>query len=890
MIGTTLSHYRITDKLGEGGMGEVYRAHDERLDRDVAIKVLPEAVAKDADRLARFEREAKLLASLSHQNIATLHGLEEHDGQRFLVMELADGETLADRIKKGPIPVDDALPIALQIAEGLEAAHEQGIIHRDLKPANVMLSPEGKVKILDFGLAKAWQPEEDDAELTHSPTLTAQMTAAGVLLGTAAYMSPEQARGKPVDKRADIWAFGCVLWEMLTGGRLFTGDTVSDVLASVLKEAPDLEALTADTPAPVRRLLSRCLAKDPRDRLSSAGDARLDLRDSIRDSASEQVPAVPFSEARRTPRFVSLLVVAFLAAGAVGFLVWSQMQPGPEPVSRFVIQIPESDSLVHPGSALALSPDGRNLVYAAKRHGTVNLYSRPLDSLEARPLPGTEGARGPFFSPDGKWVGYWAEGSLKRVPLQGGPPARICGSKTFHGATWTADDTIYFAPAFSGLFCVPASGGIPEAVTGPDTDRLEVHHARPELVPNGDAVLFHIMYDDGSFDIAVKSLKTGEQRIVVDGGNNPRLLSSEHLLYRDWESGAIKAVRFDLDRLDVVGPATPVIEGVWYAGGPHLTVSRDGLLLYVPGEFSNWVSNNLVWLDRDRVVTRVTEDARPFKAPALSPDGTRVAVSEVSQEGGVSADIWVLELARGVWNRLTYQGNNVLPVWAPDGRTIYFSAMTPTWEVFSAPSDGSGEVRRLTESIDAIAFSVSPTGESLLVVQLTATEGLNLGLLRLDDGGGVEPLIATTFDEHTGEISPDGRWLAYVSNESGRDEIYVRPFPQVDANKWRVSAAGGYAPRWSADGSELFYRQGDLMMAVPIPEEPSLTLGRPSPVFEGVYLSSPGGGWDQPGWHYDVTADGQRFLMLQAAEDQGKRQINVVLNWFEELNRLVPTD
>ena len=541
LTGRTLGHYRIVEKIGEGGMGEVYRAHDERLDRDVAIKVLPEAVAEDPQRLARFEREAKLLASLNHPNIATLYGLEEHEGRRFLVMELAEGETLAERLKKGPIPVDDALPVALQIAEGLEAAHEHGIIHRDLKPANVMLSPEGKVKILDFGLAKAWQSEGSDADLTHSPTLTGQMTAAGVLLGTAAYMSPEQARGKPLDKRADIWAFGVLLWEMLTGRSLFAGETVTDVIAAVVTKEVDLDALPADTPPAVRRMVSRCLRKDPLTRLPDVGGARLELQDVIAGAAIEhETLAANVGEANRTERRRHVrerwawAAFALVLAGLAAFPMFQRLNKAPEarPVAHLFLDMPEDVAFGDPNyfDPPAVAPDGRSIVIAGRLpDGTVQLWARSLDEPEVRVLPGTDGAEFPFWSPDGTSIAFSAEGELKKLALASGTVQRICVLPRrlgFGGGTWNNGGTIVFSTGGTGsrLYSVPAAGGEAKPLTSLDMTRGKTALFDPQFLPDGRHILFtDFSEEEEHAGLHVTSLEAPDEsrRILPDQARLP---------------------------------------------------------------------------------------------------------------------------------------------------------------------------------------------------------------------------------------------------------------------------------------------------------------------------------------------------------------------------------
>jgi len=692
MIGTTLSHYRITAKLGEGGMGEVYRAHDERLDRDVAIKVLPEAVAKDPDRLARFEREAKLLASLSHQNIATLHGLEEHEGRRFLVMELAEGETLAERIKKGAIPVDDALPIALQIAEGLEAAHEQGIIHRDLKPANVMLSPEGKVKILDFGLAKAWAPDEGDADLTHSPTLTAQMTAVGVLLGTAAYMSPEQARGKPVDRRADIWAFGVVLWEMLTGRRLFTGETVSDVLAAVLRQNPDLDALTSGIPTRLRWLVARCLDRDPRNRLQHIGEARITLDPQRTQPADDQsVPPKPSKPNAWT-------AVASIAALITGILIGGLALRSGLPVAETakVLHLP-----IWPGedvellrlwrSSLAISPDGSRLAFVGSSEGRRQLFLLDLEEGGGtRPVRGSELADIPFFSPDGKWLGFGAGTSLLKIPVAGGEPEVIAKVLEFHpGASWAPDGSILVAPSVaSTIFRVPSTGGDPQPITALAHDSFM--HTYPQMLPGGDAVLYTI--DRGPGKIGVTSLQDGNENIVHENGFYARFVPTGHLLFAQRDT--LMAMPFDPKTL-AAGTPVPVLENlVTHASEAfaEYAVSDGGTLAYFEGtpELERW----LIRLAPGRAPERLHRHPIPADAMLrLSPDGLHLVLPMK-----VNTEVWTFDLERAELGQLLASGDckNWDPIWSADGSAVTFiSDREGGMGIFSRLIDGSGEPERL---------------------------------------------------------------------------------------------------------------------------------------------------------------------------------------------------
>ena len=892
LIGRTLGHYRITAKLGEGGMGEVYRAHDERLDRDVALKVLHQRVANDTERLARFEREAKLLASLSHQNIATLFGLEEHEGQRFLVMELAEGETLAERIKKGPIPVDDSLEYARQIAEGLEVAHEQGIIHRDLKPANVMVTPEGRVKVLDFGLAKAWQPEEDDADLTHSPTLTAQMTAAGVLLGTAAYMSPEQARGKPVDKRTDVWSFGCVLFEMLTGSRCHQGETVSDTLAGILMQAPAWESLPANTPPRVHRLLRRCLEKDPQRRLRDIGEARIALEDfeslavsDGRDAAAGQLPTP-----KRQWRALPWVIVAATAVAAVA-VGWVASRPDPPLTpARLAVDLPSDLRLsITLSNPLAVSPDGSRLAFVASRDGgRPQLYLRELSRFGASSIPGTEGADGPFFSPDGQWVAFFTDKKLRKVSVLGGAPLDVCDVPQLNpGATWGADGTIVLSSDRFGLMRVRASGGTAEQLTAPKLAAGETTHAWPCFLPDGEHLLFTVRGSRGP-RIALLSLETGEWRELAAGGGAARYLPTGHLLYP--RAGGLTAVSFDLDRLETVGQPFPILEDVY--AGPGLkgvgqgafSVSDTGVLAYVPGGAAA-AETRLVWVDRQGRSTPLAADPGSYEWPRLSPDGSRVAVTDRTADGAI--DIWVLGVERGTRSRLTGGGNNILATWAPGGEAVFFG-----WHqggpgglnIYRKPVDGAGEAEQvLVREHPLFPMDITADGRSLLFVEWNPKTARDIWTMTLEGDRRAEPVLVTPFDEYRPMLSPDGRWLAYVSDESGRYEVYVQSWPE-GASRTLVSAHGGTGPTWSADSTELFYQNGEAMMVVPVKSGTSFSTGTPELLFEGSFKLGVYGSIS-----YDVSADG-RFLMMERSQEATADRLHVVLDWFEELKRLAPTE
>jgi serine/threonine-protein kinase len=902
LIGRTLGHYRIVEQIGEGGMGVVYRAHDERLDRDVAVKVLPEAVAEDAQRLARFEREAKLLASLSHQNVATLHGLEELEGQRFLVMELAEGETLAEQIKKGPIPVGDALEYAHQIAEGLEAAHEYGIIHRDLKPANVMVSPQGKIKVLDFGLAKAWHDEASDADLTHSPTLTAQMTAAGVLLGTAAYMSPEQARGKTADKRADIWAFGVVLFEMLTGARLFDGETTSDVLAAVLRAEPDWSELPTETPRPVVRLLHRCLDRDPRERLHDIADARLEIEEGITrpewasTDHTEQLEPTFWGKVRAAwPMLLAAVAVtALLVSGATWKLSKIRLEAVSPPV-RVALNLP-SGVTIHAGdqTALAISPDDRWLVFEAKEGDTSRLFKRSLEQFDTTPIPGTEDGFHPFFSPDGLWVGFFAGGKLKKVPLAGGPPQILADAPNPWGATWGPDETIVFNRLESeGLWRMPATGGAPEGIASPQFEQGEVFLDSPEFLPGGEAVLFTnirgLTADNAR--IEVLDLESRARKTLIENASYGRYVPTGHLIFG--RGGGIEVAPFDVERREVTGPSVPVPEPIFYEsenGVPHLALSAGGTLAFIPGGGAprhQLVSVDLAGRERPLIDAR-----RGFIYPRFSPDGERLAVT-ISEPG--DTNIWVLNLATGALTKVTQQGTNNFPYWTPDGeRVMYLSVRTGggcriDWK----RADGHGESEPLVSPEEPGEWlwpgSWSPDGETLVYVRVLRSQAEHLPNIWIASRDGEpEPrmFVATAVPDSGPVISPAGEWLAYMSRESGRYEIYVQPFPD-GGERHQISIEGGASPVWSPDGQVIYYRWGNQMLAVPVTTKPQFRPGTAKVLFEGQYAWSTYEGFP----NFDIAPDGKSFVMVKADEEWGQAtEIRVVQNWFEELKRLAPTE
>ena len=897
MIGKTLSHYKVIEKIGQGGMGVVYRAEDTNLSRDVAIKVLPEQFTKDPQRLARFEREAKLLASLNHPNIAAIYGLEEADGVRFLALELVEGETLAERVAKGPVPVEEALEVCRQIAEGVEAAHEKGVIHRDLKPANVKVTPEGKVKILDFGLAKAFEGETPIADISQSPTLTEEMTKAGVILGTAAYMSPEQARGKPVDKRSDIFAFGCVLYELLTGRRAFGGETVTDTLAKILEGEPDWEALPQNTPAAIRTLLQRSLTKDPGRRFRDIEYGKIQIEEALNEPAAvspiEMASAVQPVQ-QRWGMTVGLVVLALAVGGLVSWLLIQPSSPE-QPVNQFAITPLATAPLQNRSqNELAISSDGMHIVYTAMSGSTTQLYLRSLGDVLVTPINGTEGALHPFLSPDGRNLAFFAQGQLKRVPLTGGSAITLC-AVVGPGArgSWGSEDTIVFVGASesgSTLRQVSASGGEPEILATPNRDKGEGGYYDPQILPGGKAVLFTNWDGDTTRRIAVLSLETGEQKILLAGASDPHYLPSGQLVYVG-TNGTLMAVPFELRSLEIAGDPAPVLQGVRFSipGNHDYAISDNGTLVYVPGS-AEAHRHSLVWVDRQGTETLVTQEKQNFNVPRISPNGEHFTVNILDENSGYR-NVWIYDLETESLSRLTFEEeNNGMPVWSSDSKTLIFQAgKLGDRGLFRQPVDRSRPQERLTTTSNRqMPHSWSPDGKVVAFTADGKPGRWDIGILPLEGDGKPEFIISTDAGECCAVFSPDGKWLAYVSDETGQDQVYVRPYPEPDV-KWLISGeGGGNEPVWSPGGKELFYRSGNRMMVVSIQTQgQTLTAESPGVLFEGSYVSHS----TPPGLqYYDITPDGKRFLMMkeEVAAEQG--QIHVVLNWFEELKRLVPTE
>ena len=901
-VGSHIAHYDVTALIGEGGMGQVYQATDTKLNRQVALKILPEAFATDPDRLARFQREAQILASLNHPNIAQIHGIEEDGGTRALVLELVEGPTLADRISKGPIPIDEALPIAKQIAEALEAAHEAGVIHRDLKPANIKVREDGTVKVLDFGLAKALDPSPT-GDPSQSPTLTAAATQMGVIMGTAAYMSPEQAKGKTVDRRSDVWAFGAVLYEMLAGRRAFVGDDVSDTLVSVFRDDPDWSALHDDVPLRVRQALQVCLQKDPTQRVRDISAIRLAMAGAFETAvsgAAEPTAAAQLQVWQRPVVVVGLVVVAVLLTVLISALAAAiMMRPAPPRQISFAISPDEALPLqiAQRSPDVAISPTGTHVAYltGSGNIGGERLHIRPLDQLTSETLAVNGLFNSPFFAPDGASVGFYDNRPgapvLQRVSVDGGPTSTICAlPATLSGASWGSDGTIVFGTGdpSDGLWRVAAVGGEPVLLTTPNPEHGEVDHAWPEMLPGGHAVLFTIVANPiDESQIAVLSLDTGEQKVLVRGGSFPRYASTGHLLYG--VQGNLWAVGFDPDQLETRGDPVPVLEDVLMkaAGAVNVGLSENGSLVYVPGGAETSQGRTLVWVDREGREEAIPAPPAPYESPRLSPDGRYVAV-EVRD--AANTDVMVFDLDRGTLTRLTFDpGLDWAPLWSLDGQRVVFSSdRDGSFGVYSRAADGTGQAERLTTS-DTNQFpqSWSADGQALVV-----QETFDLKLISVGAESRTEALIETEFLEFYPEVSPDGRWIAYSSNESGRNEVYDRPFPNVDDGRWQISRDGGFSSVWSHDGRELFFRRfgsAAEIMVVAVETEPTFTPGNPESLFQTAPFIGGGPDSDRP---WDVADDG-RFLIMRGppgSADAGAEstEINVVQNWFEELTRLVP--
>jgi eukaryotic-like serine/threonine-protein kinase len=932
--GAKLGPYEILSPLGAGGMGEVYRARDTKLNRHVALKVLPEALAHDAERMARFKREAQVLASLNHPNIAAIYGLEESDGLRALVMELVEGQTLAERIagtqpltpgpspqgrgertsgnippsaqgrepalketkgwpagpgegsRRAPIQIEDALPIAKQIAEALEYAHERGIIHRDLKPANVKVTPEGTVKVLDFGLAKALDVDPTSSNLSNSPTLSPTLsfaaTQAGVILGTAAYMSPEQARGKQVDRRADIWAFGCVIFEMLGGRKPFEGETVTDVLAAVVRAEPDLESLPGSTPPRIRELARRCLTKDPKQRLQAIGEARIAIEETI---SGSPLPSAPLPQGEGGPegwvrvspvrRALPWAIAGLLAVVAVWLAVgYIARAPKPQPVIRFEVPPPENTEFTSLGSFLSVSPNGQSVAFITESaaNAPTSLWIRAFDNLTAEQIRGTDQAFLPFWSPDGSYVGFFANDNVEKVALSGGQPQTLCTGSVQRGGTWSQDGTILYSSQ-GNLYSVPDAGGTPTLVVTPDKARREGAYLYPQFLPDGKHFIFSVAAETGGISIAVGSLGSKEITRLGSAGSNAFYAPPGELLYL---SGSTLMTRpFDAKALSFTGQAVPVAENVGELGGSqgYFSVSPSGVLAYQAGV--SVTQNRMTWFNRDGKELGTLGPTGIYECPAISPDGDRIAV-DVGPEG--KADIWVYDLKRGTGSRLTFNpAYDFNPSWTPDGNQILFtSERNGPRDIYQKASNGLGATQLVYASKEAKSLDdVTPDGHYAIFDTGGGNGSQVLGVLPLTGERKPFTFVQGDFSASNAQFSPNGHYLAYVTNETGRSEVYVQTFPQ-HTGKWQISTAGGVNPAWSHDGKELYYLSPkNEMMAVGVStNSATLQAGTPKLLFQAHIM--PPSYWRS---NYVVSPDGRRFLMLVPAGETKQSSITVVVNW-----------
>ncbi len=920
MIGTRLGHYDVTSHLGSGGMGEVYQAADVRLGRSVAIKVLPEAFSHDIERVARLEREARVLASLNHPNIAAIYGFEEHGGRHFLVMELVPGETLEERIQRGAIPLHDALPLAKQIAEALEEAHDAGIVHRDLKPANIKIAGDDKVKVLDFGLAKSSQLETVDVSLSHSPTLTMSATSAGVILGTAAYMAPEQARGRAVDRRADIWAFGVVLFRMLSGGRVFEGETLTETLAKVIEGEPEWDTLPASTPASLRKLVQRCLVKNPKNRLQAIGDARIVLQELIDKPEDAAAPmravAVGYPWWKKVLPWAAIVVLV-----AYGLLTKPNTAPPDRPLLQFEFPLPDGQLFVHGDRpALDISPDGRRVAFVSNSPtGGRHIYVRNLEAAVDTAIPGTEAALNVFFSPDGNSVGFQSGQQIKKVSLAGGAsPAVVVEDLQLAsgpqwgppGITWGSNGVIVYPNNLgSGLSMVRDTGGKPEEFTALDPAAHEASHRLPHFLPDGSGVLFTVLHysvappDWSRAQVWIKSLKTGERKLLIDNALDARYVRDNALVFA--RNGKLFAVRFTPSSLSVSGPEIQVLDGVvhslygvgaiTWSGAAQASIAGTGALFYAPGSFEPPNVSSLVWFDRKGVATPIAGVRSMYRfGERILPDGMRIASSEVYEH----KDIWIFDSTRGIEDRVTFEGQNAFPIWAPDGfRFAFRSDRAGPQQIYLGDLKDVRNVQPLTSGPFDVPSAWTPDGKELIFTRGVSALGGNTDIYALSIDAPDKPraVIATAADERFPELSPDGRWLAYVSDEAGTPTLYVQPYPGPGP---RVTIAGGaQEPAWSKNSSELFYRgpiatvQTPALFAVPFTvSNGSFVPGRPAELFRQSAL----GAGTTVRATYDVSRDG-RFLFNQAspqvAAERARKifpsSLRFILNWSEEIQRLL---
>jgi len=868
--GTKLGSYEITALIGKGGMGEVYRARDTKLKREVALKVLPEVFARDLGRMIRFQREAEVLASLNHPNIAHIYGVEES----ALAMELVEGETLA-----GPLPIETALNYGKQIAEALEYAHDRGVIHRDLKPANVKITPEGVVKLLDFGLAKAAEDPSAPADASDSPTLTLGATNIGVILGTAAYMSPEQASGKVADRRSDIWSFGAVLYEMLSGKQAFAGESVSDTLASVLKVDPDWSVLPQDTPASVLKLIRRCLTKDRKRRLQAIGEARIVIEDQLANPQSE-LEVVTRGEAPAW-KLPWILAVAGIAAALIVSFLHFRAQPAPDATQRYTIALPENTTSIH---SFAISPNGRYVAIAAAVNGKRELWLRPMDAHQAEPMPGTEDATYPFWSPDSRYVGFFGQGKLKKIAAGGGSPQSLCDAGEGLGGSWNRDEVIVFSPGTgAAIQRVSAAGGVPTDVTRGKSSLA----AFPVFLPDGRRFLYDSAGPVEQRGVYLSSLDgKQDRRILAD--RSTVVFAAGHLLFV--RENTLMAQPFDVASGQIVGDVFPIAENVSFTTAviyAPVTVSETGVLLYESSGVGR--NNQMLWYDRGGKTLETVGTAGPVWEPAIAPDEKSIMFRRTSL-ASERADLWQRDLARGAEQRFTTDAAvNLAPVWSPKGDRIAFSSNHEggMFNLYQKAATGAGEDEKLLAIGHNIFISQwSRDGRFIVFQEQDPKAKFDIWVLPMDDAERKPvPFLRSQFNEVLGQLSPDSHWMAYTSDESGQREVYVRPFPGTGGEK-RISIGGGEQPRWRGDGKELFFVGGDRKMMAVVVEasagpKPTLEVEAPRPLFESRLAQT----IFSAAFEYDVTADGKRFLLNTIAGGTSAPLLNVVLNWDAGLKK-----
>src|SRR5262245_43371101 len=900
---TTLSHYRIISKLGAGGMGEVYRARDARLDRDVAIKVLPASFSNDEDRLRRFEQEARATSALNHPNILTIYDIGDHEGSPYIVAELLEGEELRDVLNEGMISPRRAIDYALQSVAGLGAAHEKSIVHRDLKPENLFVTKDGRIKILDFGLAKLRTAKVASGASSEIVTQSA-ITDPGTIMGTVGYMSPEQVRGQNADQRSDIFSFGAILYEMLTGKRAFQRETMAETMTAILKEEPDEVTRVNNKITPqLERIVQRCIEKKPERRFQSASDLGFAI-EAVSTPSGPRVDTSAVISAETTATFrhrviansqLAWIVAATLLLGLVIVLAFAVRRSGAkEPSSsqlvRYEIQPPGKTSFsLSRWPAIALSPDGSTLAFVASAEGINRLYLRKRDDTEVRSLPGTEGAYDPVFSPDGKWVAFIADFTIKKVSVDG-PVTTVLKVSDARGVSWLDEDTLIFSQdAGTPLFQVSANGGEPKQISKLDDSKNERTHRWPQVLPGAKAVLFTVGtldspddYDRANIEAVI--LATGERRVILRGASMARYAQTGHLVFG--RGGALFAVSFDADNLVARGTPAPILQDVagdQTTGAVHFSVAADGTLAYIPGGPGTH-QRRLVWADRSGNLQPISLPAGQYNDIRISPDGSRLAMLIGSSGSG---DVWVYDFARATPTRLSFNTANASPIWSVDGKSILYTEIQGSGNrttVLRKPADGSRDAEMLASLPDtAYVKEIERDGTSAILDSQINTYRANIIRLTLGQESQISDVVKTQFNDYAASLSVDGRWLAYQSNEGVRPEIYVRDL-SGSGGRWQISTDGGEEPHWSADGRELYYRNNDLFMSVAVETQAGFKAGPPKRLFSGIYnLRS------NSGVTYDVDPKGGRFLMIRPAEEStAPSQLRVVLNWGEELRRIAP--